>query len=125
MFGDLGHAVIMLCAALAMIYWERSLKRVRFELFAMMFYGRHIMLIMAVFSIFTGLIYNDAFSKSMTIFRSGWRWEKPDNWQEGMTVTATLNDEGYRYPFGLDFAWHGAANDLLCEYELRPIKQQF
>lgn len=113
MFGDFGHAVIMLCAALAMIYWEKPLKKVSFELFAMIFYGRYIALVMAVFSIFTGLIYNDAFSKSMTIFSSAWAYEKPDDWKLGDAVQATLNTKGYRYPFGIDWAWHGTDNDLL------------
>lgn len=113
MFGDFGHAIIMLSAALAMIYWERSLKKVTFELFAMIFYGRYIALVMAVFSVFTGLVYNDAFSKSMTLFPSAWEFKKPDGWQEGDVVTATLNEHGYRYPFGLDYAWHGTDNDLL------------
>ncbi|KAL6892246.1 vacuolar ATP synthase subunit A [Trichoderma evansii] len=113
MFGDLGHAVIMLAAALAMIYWEKSLKKVSFELFAMIFYGRYIALVMAVFSVFTGLMYNDVFSKSMTLWGSAWEYERPDNWKQGDTVTAVLNDNGYRYPFGLDWAWHGTENNLL------------
>ncbi|KAM5353313.1 hypothetical protein ACJ41O_001578 [Fusarium nematophilum] len=113
MFGDFGHAVIMLSAALAMIYWEKPLKKVSFELFAMIFYGRYIALAMAVFSLFTGLIYNDAFSKSMTLFDSAWTFKKPEGWQEEMPVSATLDDNGYRYPFGLDWAWHGTENDLL------------
>lgn len=112
MFGDLGHAIIMLAAALAMIYWEKSLKKVTFELFAMIFYGRYIALSMAVFSIFTGLIYNDAFSKSLTLFDSAWEYKKPEGYSNG-TVIGTLNEEGYRYPFGLDWAWHGTENDLL------------
>ncbi|KFG80729.1 vacuolar ATP synthase 98 kDa subunit [Metarhizium anisopliae] len=113
MFGDFGHAMIMLSAALAMIYWEKSLKKVTFELFAMVFYGRYIALVMAVFSIFTGLIYNDVFSKSMTLFPSAWKYEKPNGWQPGQTIEATLNDDGYRYPFGLDWAWHNTENTLL------------
>lgn len=113
MFGDFGHAIIMLSAALAMIYWEKPLKKVTFELFAMIFYGRYIALVMAVFSLYTGLIYNDSFSLSMTLFPSAWEFKKPDNWSEGMAVSATLNDKGYRYPFGLDYAWHGTDNDLL------------
>jgi V-type H+-transporting ATPase subunit a len=112
MFGDFGHAIIMLSAALAMIYWEKSLKKVTFELFAMIFYGRYIALVMAVFSLFTGLIYNDAFSKSMTLFDSAWEFYKPDGWVKGTTVTAQLKGS-YRYPFGLDPAWHGTDNDLL------------
>lgn len=113
MFGDLGHAFIMLAAALAMIYWEKSLKKVSFELFAMIFYGRYIALVMAVFSIFTGLMYNDVFSKSMTLWGSAWEYERPDGWKQGDTVIAVLNDNGYRYPFGLDWAWHGTENNLL------------
>ncbi|KAF7559112.1 hypothetical protein G7046_g5048 [Stylonectria norvegica] len=113
MFGDFGHAIIMLSAALAMIYWEKSLKKVTFELFAMIFYGRYIALVMGIFSVFTGLVYNDAFSKSMTLFDSAWEYKKPEGWTNGTTVTATLNDDGYRYPFGLDWAWHGTENDLL------------
>ncbi|PNY24128.1 V-type proton ATPase subunit a [Tolypocladium capitatum] len=113
MFGDFGHAIIMLTAALAMIYWEKSLKKVTFELFAMIFYGRYIALVMAVFSIFTGLIYNDVFSKSMTLFTSAWEFKKPANWRDGMSVDADLNETGYRYPFGIDSAWHGTDNDLL------------
>lgn len=113
MFGDLGHAVIMLAAALAMIYWEKSLKKVSFELFAMIFYGRYIALVMAVFSVYTGLMYNDIFSKSMTLWDSAWEYERPDNWKQGDSVTAVLNSNGYRYPFGLDWAWHGTENNLL------------
>ncbi|KAK4221278.1 V-type proton ATPase subunit A [Podospora fimiseda] len=112
MFGDFGHAVIMLSAALAMIYWEKPLKKVTFELFAMVYYGRYIALVMAVFSLYTGLIYNDAFSKSMTLFDSQWEWKVPDGYKTGQTVVAKLKGN-YRYPFGLDWRWHGTENDLL------------
>ncbi|KAL1887995.1 H(+)-transporting V0 sector ATPase subunit a [Ceratocystis pirilliformis] len=111
MFGDLGHAIIMLSAAIAMIYWEKPLKKVKFELFAMIYYGRYIVLVMATFSLFTGLIYNDIFSKSLTLFSSGWKWAKEPSF-EGEMVTA-VPVEGQRYPFGLDWMWHGAENDLI------------
>jgi V-type H+-transporting ATPase subunit a len=112
MFGDLGHGFLMVCAAVAMIYWERKLKKVRDELFSMAFYGRYIMLMMGIFSMYTGLIYNDAFSKSLSIFPSAWKWDIPEGWKEGQTVEAHLKGD-YRYPFGLDWMWHGTENDLL------------
>lgn len=112
MFGDFGHASIMLSASLAMIYWEKPLKKVTFELFAMVYYGRYIALVMAIFSVFTGLIYNDVFSKSMTLFPSQWEWNPPENYIEGTQISAKLKGD-YRYPFGLDWMWHGTDNDLL------------
>ncbi|OIW27972.1 V0/A0 complex, 116-kDa subunit of ATPase [Coniochaeta ligniaria NRRL 30616] len=112
MFGDFGHACIMLSAALAMIYWEKPLKKVTFELFAMVYYGRYIALVMATFSVFTGLIYNDVFSKTFTFFDSAWKWDVPEGYVSG-PIHASLKDPNYRYPFGLDYAWHGTENDLL------------
>ncbi|KAK3387614.1 vacuolar ATP synthase 98 kDa subunit [Podospora didyma] len=113
MFGDFGHACIMLSASLAMIYWEKPLKKVTFELFAMVYYGRYIALVMSLFSLYTGLIYNDAFSKSMTLFDSQWQWNVTAGWREGQPLTAVLKDPNYRYPFGIDWRWHGTENDLL------------
>jgi V-type H+-transporting ATPase subunit a len=113
MFGDFGHGFIMVCAASAMIYWEKPLKKVRDELFSMAYYGRYIMLMMGIFSMYTGLIYNDVFSKSLDIFPSAWEWEIPKYWHENGTLTAKLNNSGYRYPFGLDWKWHDTENDLL------------
>lgn len=109
MFGDFGHGFLMFLAACAMIYWEKPLARSKQdELFSMAFYGRYIMLMMGTYSMFTGLIYNDVFSKGFTAFESA--WEFPD---EGRPeVTAHLKGS-YRYPFGMDWAWHGSDNDLL------------
>lgn len=114
MFGDAGHACLMLAASGAMIFWEKKLKRVRDELFQMAFYGRYIMLMMAIFSLYTGLIYNDVFSKSLSPLKSAWEWDVPEGWKEGVAVSAKLKGS-YRYPFGLDWMWHGTGNALLFE----------
>jgi V-type H+-transporting ATPase subunit a len=111
MFGDFGHGIIMLMAALAMIKWEKALGRGKLDdLFAMAFYGRYIMLVMGIFSIYTGLIYCDMFSKDVPLFKSMWEW--PKEFKEGQAVTGT-RVEGYTYPFGLDWKWHDTENDLL------------
>ncbi|KAI9767154.1 MAG: H(+)-transporting V0 sector ATPase subunit a [Candelina submexicana] len=110
MFGDFGHGILLTLAALAMIYWEKPLtKRKNDELFSMAFFGRYIMLMMGIFSMYTGLIYNDMFSKALTLFPSQWEWPA---FKEGETVTAHLKG-GYRYPFGMDHLWHDTENDLL------------
>jgi len=74
----------------------------------MVYAGRYIALMMGAFSIYTGLIYNDMFSKPLALFKSGWEW--PDNFEVGQTVTAT---QVAVYPLGIDYAWHLAENQLL------------
>jgi V-type H+-transporting ATPase subunit a len=111
MFGDFGHGIIMTLAAVAMIYYEKRLLRSKQdELFSMAFYGRYIMLMMGIFSIYTGLIYCDAFSKELPIFKSMWKW--PEDFKDGETISAT-RIEGYTYPFGMDYRWHDTENDLI------------
>ncbi|KAF2213927.1 hypothetical protein CERZMDRAFT_57937 [Cercospora zeae-maydis SCOH1-5] len=115
MFGDFGHGAIMTLAAAAMIYFEKPLQRGKQdELFGMAFYGRYIMLMMGIFSMYTGLIYCDAFSKEIPLFKSMWEWDFPENYNstKGGTVRAH-RVEGYTYPFGLDWRWHDTDNDLL------------
>lgn len=62
---------------------------------------------MAIFSIYTGFMYNDIFSKSLHIWQSGWEW--PAN-STGLVVA---QETGGVYPFGLDPNWHGADNGLI------------
>ncbi|KAF2258025.1 vacuolar ATP synthase 98 kDa subunit [Lojkania enalia] len=108
MFGDFGHGVIIFLASLAMIYYERKLQRSKLdELFSMIFYGRYIIFMMGIYSMYTGLLYCDAFSKELPIFKSMWTWN--DN---GKGPTASRVD-GYTYPFGMDWRWHDTDNDLL------------
>ncbi|KAL7266582.1 H(+)-transporting V0 sector ATPase subunit a [Rhizina undulata] len=111
MFGDVGHGFIMAVAATAMVLNEKKLEGKKiFEIFDMAFFGRYIMLLMGIFSIYTGLIYNDIFSKPLTLFESAWSY--PEDFQVGENVEA-LKKPGYAYPFGLDWQWHGAENNLL------------
>uniref|UniRef100_A0A4W6EJD3 V-type proton ATPase subunit a n=1 Tax=Lates calcarifer TaxID=8187 RepID=A0A4W6EJD3_LATCA len=74
MFGDMGHGLLMTCAALYLVIRESRLlaQKSDNEMFNMVFAGRYIILLMGIFSVYTGIIYNDCFSKSLNMFGSGW-----------------------------------------------------
>ncbi|KAM8716196.1 hypothetical protein ACLKA7_003129 [Drosophila subpalustris] len=117
MFGDLGHGLILLAFALTLIIKEKQLASIRAEIFQIFFAGRYIILLMGLFSLYTGLIYNDLFSKSMNIFGSGWQ----NNYN-----TSTVTDESIKYltmrpktsnfktyPLGMDPIWQLADNKII------------
>lgn len=68
--------------------------------------GRYIILLMGAFSMYTGLMYNDIFSKSLHLWPSAWTFPVTNG-----TVVGVLNEN--RYPFGLDPGWHGSVNALV------------
>uniref|UniRef100_A0A674P7P4 V-type proton ATPase subunit a n=1 Tax=Takifugu rubripes TaxID=31033 RepID=A0A674P7P4_TAKRU len=74
MFGDVGHGLLMTLASLWMVLEEKDpkLRNNSNEIWRMMFGGRYLILLMGLFSIYTGAIYNECFSKSLSTFSSGW-----------------------------------------------------
>ncbi|OCF31307.1 V-type H+-transporting ATPase subunit I [Kwoniella heveanensis CBS 569] len=108
MFGDIGHGILMFLTAAAMIWWEKPIaKNGVNENLETFFFGRYLIVLMGAFSVYTGLMYNDIFSKSLHLFQSGWEWPR------GETGLVLAERTGHIYPFGLDPGWHGADNSLI------------
>uniref|UniRef100_A0A3P9NY35 V-type proton ATPase subunit a n=1 Tax=Poecilia reticulata TaxID=8081 RepID=A0A3P9NY35_POERE len=125
MFGDLGHGTLMTCAALYLVIRESRLMAQKNdnEIFNMVFAGRYIILLMGIFSMYTGLIYNDCFSKSLNMFGSGWSVRpmfKGGNWtDETLKGNRALQldpalDGVFKgpYPIGIDPIWSISINKL-------------
>ena len=68
---------------------------------------------MGIFSMYTGFLYNDMFSKSLSFFPSGWTWPEQDLPGNITSAAVTAIDSGKRYLIGLDPAWHGTDNGLV------------
>ncbi|XP_077483871.1 V-type proton ATPase 116 kDa subunit a 1-like isoform X2 [Amblyomma americanum] len=114
MFGDAGHGTLMFLFALWMVLKEKSLLAMKSnnEIWNTFFGGRYIILLMGIFSIYTGLIYNDTFSKSFNIFGSSWFVTKKANYHEHEQLDPVDNFMGSPYPFGVDPAWQLATNKI-------------
>lgn len=128
MFGDLGHGFIMTLVAALMVIWEKPLgitsKKLNSEIFTIFFGGRYIILLMGLFSMYTGIIYNDVFSKSMNFFGSSWSI----NFNETVIMRDNLLDLDPKddmgnsvYPVGLDPVWQLGTNKIifLNSYKMR------
>uniref|UniRef100_A0A8P4KKY9 V-type proton ATPase subunit a n=1 Tax=Dicentrarchus labrax TaxID=13489 RepID=A0A8P4KKY9_DICLA len=119
MFGDLGHGTLMTCAALYLVLRESRLMAQKNdnEMFSMVFAGRYIILLMGIFSIYTGIIYNDCFSKSLNVFGSGWSVRPMFDARLGGNKVLQLDptiDGVFKgpYPIGIDPIWNIATNKL-------------
>jgi V-type H+-transporting ATPase subunit a len=78
MFGDWGHGICLLLGALYLVMNERRLGKQRLgDIMEMAYGGRYVILLMAIFSIYTGFIYNEFFSVPLGIF-GGTAYRCPD-----------------------------------------------
>lgn len=108
MFGDIGHGVILFLISLVLVFNSKKIHKytVDNEILAMAHNGRFILLLMGLFSVYIGFLYNDIFGKSMTLFKSGWVWS-------GRGSTTAEKVPNHTYVFGIDSGWHNTENGLL------------
>uniref|UniRef100_A0AAY4C236 V-type proton ATPase subunit a n=1 Tax=Denticeps clupeoides TaxID=299321 RepID=A0AAY4C236_9TELE len=134
MFGDVGHGLLMAVAALWMVLEEKDpkLRNNTNEIWRMLFGGRYLILLMGLFSVYTGAIYNECFSRRLSPFTSSWHiapmathynWT-PETLQTTPLLTLDPNITGVftgPYPFGIDPVWGLASNQLtfLNSYKMK------
>uniref|UniRef100_A0A8C1N086 V-type proton ATPase subunit a n=1 Tax=Cyprinus carpio TaxID=7962 RepID=A0A8C1N086_CYPCA len=116
MFGDVGHVVNLSV----------------FSIWRMLFGGRYLILLMGLFSIYTGAVYNECFSKGLSPLSSGWHLKpmmQHYNWSDetlrsNQYLTLDPNVTGVfqgPYLFGIDPIWSLANNHLtfLNSYKMK------
>ncbi|KAF8395009.1 hypothetical protein HHK36_018948 [Tetracentron sinense] len=111
MFGDWGHGICLLLGALILIAREKKLGSQKLGSFMeMLFGGRYVLLLMSLFSIYCGLIYNEFFSVPYHIF--GASAYKCRDTTCSDSHTAGLVKYHDPYPFGVDPSWRGSRSEL-------------
>lgn len=124
MFGDTGHGALMFLFGAWMVLKEKPLaaKKSDNEIWNIFFGGRYIIFLMGLFSMYTGFIYNDVFSKSFNIFGSKWGMSNPNNsdWtilqkEKFMTLDPATIAYADKTPYiiGMDPVWQLAQNKII------------
>ena len=111
MFGDIGHSIFLLIFAFYLMYNNKKFAKDNKSIFKTMASARYFLLLMAFFSLFCGLLYNDFLSVPL-YFKSCY----PKNGEEGEYLN---KDEDCKYQFGLDPVWTISSNELMFVNSLK------
>lgn len=111
MFGDWGHGICLFLGTLFLILREKKYSSQKLgDIMEMAFGGRYVIILMSVFSIYTGLIYNEFFSVPFELFgRSA--YDCRDSSCRDATTIGMIKVRN-TYPFGVDPMWHGTRSEL-------------
>jgi len=120
MYGDVGHGMLLFLFGIYVVWKADDFKHI-----SVLYNGRYMIMMMGFFGVYAGLLYNDFFSVGLDLFGSRWTAREADG-DGGKTVHIFEPDYDVTnmggpgpYPFGIDPAWHGAANELIFANSLK------
>ncbi|CAK0852562.1 unnamed protein product [Prorocentrum cordatum] len=121
MYGDIGHGTLLLCFGIFLVMKADAFKYSQPVLYMM----RYMVLSMGFFAVFAGFMYNDLFAMALPLFQSRFHSQgtgpadckECDDWQPNHNPP--WKDPMGPYPFGLDWAWEGASNQLVFVNSLK------
>ena len=105
MFGDIGHSIFLLIFSLYLFFNNKLLSLNKKSIFKTMASARYFFLLMAIFSLFCGLLYNDFLSVPL-YFKSCYP-------RAGKSGEHLKKDNNCKYSFGLDPVWTISTNELM------------
>jgi len=119
MYGDIGHGIMLMVAAFAMIYWEEKIGAKEkagtlSEIPSMAFGGRYVLALMGIFATYAGIIYNDCLSTPLNVYGSTWEVDPSD--PSGLLMYQPTRAT---YPCGVDPAWFHKQNELAFSNSLK------
>jgi len=121
MYGDMFHGSLLLIGSLWLIANEKANAKSKDEFLSGMHYGRYLIMMMGMFAIFNGFIYNDCAAISLNIW-NGTQWE-------GVRIAGDCAGKPYCdvdtgkvngvYAFGIDPVWQKSSNQLAFSNSLK------
>ena len=135
MFGDAGHGLLLLAAAAALCWLQPRVAAARGrpnEVLDLLLGGRYLLVLMALFSLYTGALYNDYFAVPLALRPS--HYHTPDGAPcvfgqpcthavaAGSNSSNSSNSSSRNslpYAFGVDPVWRRAENELFLANSLK------
>jgi len=121
MYGDIGHGFFILAAGIFLCLSYEKQRATTDELMKMMLGGRYIILLMGIFSVFAGFLYNDFLSIGLDLFHTRYALDHVEK-GGGKALWSPNPTTNFPYPFGFDPVWKGAENELTF---LNSFKMKF
>jgi len=101
MYGDVGHGSVLLAVAVFLMWFGKRLTAINEDLQGL-YEFRYMLFMMAFFSVYCGLMYNDFMSLPLNLFASCYN-----------VKTGERPDPDCVYPVGIDPIWYGTKQELV------------
>ena len=104
MFGDIGHSIFLLSLSIYLLIKNKNLSKNTNSMIQILAQARYFLLLMSLFSLFCGLLYNDFLSVPL-YFTSCYP-------KHGKKSEQLIKNKNCNYKFGLDGVWYISNNEL-------------
>ena len=112
MFGDIGHGTLMLLGALFLVINEKKFEGKKLnDLVEPAYAGRYVLLLMSIFSIYCGAVYNECFGIALIPY-SYYSMDCPEGGGVNGTEAKCSVEPVAPPPFGVDPIWSISENKL-------------
>jgi len=110
MYGDIGHGLMLFAFGLFLVLSEKTFEMQKKagkmnEILSMAYGGRYVLLLMGIFAVYCGTIYNDCMSIAINAFGTNWHFPSAN--------AQFKESNGHVYPYGVDPSWYNTNNELM------------